>query len=171
MLVLAALNEMDETRFVAALGPVFEATPHLARALAPCRPFADIAALTAAARRIIRDLPDDARLAYVASHPELAGAAARVGDIGAHSVSEQAGISLDRLDPDQQARFDALNIAYRLRFGFPFIAAVRFHTKASLLEAFATRLHHARAVELVTAIDEICKIVTLRLEALVTAGQ
>jgi OHCU decarboxylase len=166
MVELATLNTMDDAAFLLVVGPLFEATPHLAAALLPLRPFGDTAALKSAADGVIRALPDAEKLEYVAVHPELAGSAARLGQVGAHSADEQAGASLDRLDADQQAQFDRNNAAYRAKFGFPFIAAVRFHTRDSLLAAFAQRLENTREAELQAATDEICKIVGLRIEAL-----
>jgi OHCU decarboxylase len=166
MVALAELNTANEAAFGALIGPLFEATPSLATTLWHRRPFADAAALKLAAADMIRSLPNAQKLAYVAVHPELAGAAARLGEMGAHSADEQAGVRLDRLDADQQARFDRNNAAYRERFGFPFIAAVRFHTRDSLLAAFSARLENTREVELQAAIDEICKIVSLRIDTL-----
>jgi len=96
----------------------------------------------------------------------LAGSAARLGQMAAHSVDEQAGVSLDRLDPTQQAQFDRNNAAYRERFGFPFIAAVKLHTRDSLLAAFAARLGNTPREELDRAVAEICTIVGFRIDAL-----
>ena len=53
---------------------------------------------------------------------------------------EQASAGLDRLSADELARFTALNDAYRARFGFPFIMAVKGKSKAEILAAFERRL-------------------------------
>ncbi len=163
---LATLNACDTEDFVHALSAVFEGTPVLAERLATHRPFADPAALIEAAVQVIRSMPDDENRAYISAHPELAGAAARLGEVAANSAEEQAATQLDRLDPEEQAVFDANNLAYRTRFGFPFIAAVRLHTRQSLQKAFAERLGNSHDTELANATDEICKIVGLRIEAL-----
>ncbi len=163
---LARLNTCDTDTFVTTLASVFEGTPILAERLAALRPFADQAALIEAAGQVIRAMPDDEKRAYIQAHPELAGAAARLGQVAAHSAEEQGATQLDRLDPSEQALFDAHNRAYRARFGFPFIAAVRLHTRPSLLASFAARLGNPPETELAHAIDEICKIVGLRIGAL-----
>jgi 2-oxo-4-hydroxy-4-carboxy-5-ureidoimidazoline decarboxylase len=163
---LATLNACDADAFVRVVAPVFEGTPVLAERLAVLRPFADRGALIAAAGAVIRAMDAPARLAYICAHPELAGAAARLGRVAAHSAAEQGATELDRLDAAEQARFDAGNAAYRARFGFPFIAAVRLHTRQSLLAAFERRLQNDRETELGQAVEEICRIVGLRLEAL-----
>jgi 2-oxo-4-hydroxy-4-carboxy-5-ureidoimidazoline decarboxylase len=59
-----------------------------------------------------------------------------------------------------------LNAAYRERFGFPFVIAVRRRSKASLLAAFAARLVQSREAEIETALAEIFAITALRLEAM-----
>ena len=45
-------------------------------------------------------------------------------------------------------RFDRLNAAYRERFGFPFIIAVRDRTKHEILSTFEQRLRNDAVVEL-----------------------
>jgi OHCU decarboxylase len=163
---LANLNACDDTDFVTCLAGVFEGTSVLAERMAAHRPFTDRSALVTAAAKVIRSMPDDEKLAYIRAHPELAGGAARLGQVAAHSAEEQGATQLDRLDATEQALFDANNRSYRTRFGFPFIAAVRLHTRASLLAAFAERLANSHETELANAIDEICKIVGLRIDAL-----
>lgn len=166
---LATLNTCPAAEFDRIVGPLFEATPGLARHLRALRPFADAAGLKQAAIQVIRSLPEAAQFAYIGAHPELAGAAARLGQMAEHSVDEQEAVRLDRLDTAQQAQFDRNNATYRTKFGFPFIAAVRLHTRDSLLGAFDARLGNSREVERATAIDEICKIVGLRIEALLAS--
>ncbi|MFM2444107.1 MAG: hypothetical protein RJB09_1293, partial [Pseudomonadota bacterium] len=52
---------------------------------------------------------------------------------------------------------------YKARFGFPFILAVKGKTKADILQAFETRLHHSKEQEFATALEQIEKIALLRL--------
>jgi 2-oxo-4-hydroxy-4-carboxy-5-ureidoimidazoline decarboxylase len=56
-----------------------------------------------------------------------------------------------------------LNQAYQNRFNFPFIIAVKNHTKESILAAFRLRLDHSLEVERVGAIAEIIQIARFRL--------
>lgn len=108
----------------------------------------------------------DEQLALIRAHPELAGKAAIDQTLTDASAREQASAGLDRLTPDEFARFHALNAAYRDRFGFPFIICVRLTDKAGILAAMEARLAHDRATEIATALDEIGRIVRLRLEDL-----
>ncbi len=87
--------------------------------------------------------------------------------LSAASTAEQASVGLDRLPPDEYARFQALNARYRERFGFPFVIAVRNRTPASILAAFERRLDHAPAAEVATALQEIGEIARWRLREMI----
>ena len=52
------------------------------------------------------------------------------------------------------------------KHGFPFIIAVRDNTKASILQAFQTRLHNDTETELKAACAQVERIAELRLKAL-----
>ncbi len=113
---------------------------------------------------VVRDAAPEERLALIRAHPELAGKAAIDGSLTDASAAEQASAGLDRLTPDEYARFHQLNAAYRARFDMPFIICVRLTDKVGILAAMAARLAHDRETEIAAAIDEIGKIVRLRLE-------
>jgi len=118
---------------------------------------ADLIAVVAAATR-------DEQLALIRAHPELAGKAAIDRTLTDASAAEQASAGLDRLTPEDYARFHALNAAYKARFDFPFIICVRRTDKAGILAAMERRLAHDRDSEIATALGEIGEIVRLRLE-------
>lgn len=113
---------------------------------------------------VVAEASDDERLALIRAHPELAGKAAIDRTLTDASAAEQASAGLDRLTPDEFARFHELNAAYRDRFGFPFIICVRLTDKAGILAAMAARLANDRDTEIATAIAEIGKITALRLK-------
>ena len=112
---------------------------------------------------------DKRRIALIKAHPDLAGKAARAGDVTAASRAEQASAGLDRLSDADYARFHRLNDAYRVRFGIPFIICVRRHTKDSILQQFERRLMNEAAIELNTALGEVFRIAALRLDQHVSA--
>jgi 2-oxo-4-hydroxy-4-carboxy-5-ureidoimidazoline decarboxylase len=160
---IAQLGAVSRTEFVAALGDVFERSPWVAEGAFDRRPFASVEALHAAMTRVVRDAPRDAQLALLRAHPDLAGRAARAGAMTAASVAEQASAGLDRLGDEEYERFTRLNAAYRERFGFPFVIAVRRQTKAGILAAFERRLAQSLDREIETALDEVSEIARLRL--------
>jgi 2-oxo-4-hydroxy-4-carboxy-5-ureidoimidazoline decarboxylase len=114
---------------------------------------------------VVYEATPEEQLALIRAHPELAGKAALDGSLTEASAAEQAGAGLDRLSQSEFDRFHALNAAYREKFGFPFIICVRLTDKAGILAAMERRLASDRDAEIATALDEIGKIVRLRLEA------
>lgn len=162
---LEALNDAPSSAFVAALGGIFEHAPWVAAAAAGRRPFATLADLFAAMRRIVRESDDGHRASLLAGHPELGGAAARSGNMTPDSVAEQAGAGLDRMSAEREAEFDRLNARYRERFGMPFIICVRRHGRDSMLSEFRRRVALEPEAERESALAEVFRIAALRLDA------
>jgi 2-oxo-4-hydroxy-4-carboxy-5-ureidoimidazoline decarboxylase len=160
---IAELNALDEAGFVSSLGHVFEHAPWVAQRTASRRPFAGRAALHAAMVAVIAEASEAEKLALLRGHPELAGKAAIAGDLTADSRREQKGAGLDQLTPAEYQRFHALNDAYKQKFGFPFIVAVKGLTKHDILTAYAARLDSTRARELDTALEQVGRIGGFRL--------
>ncbi len=162
---LSAINQMDRPAFVEALGHLFEHTPEIAGAAWSQRPFESLAALHGAMVAVMRSLPPAQQLALIRAHPDL-GSAAKMADA---SVEEQASVGLDRLTPAEFDTLKQLNQTYTEAFGFPFIIAVKHHTKEGILAALEQRLQNSPAVEQTTALDQIAEIARLRLDALVSS--
>jgi 2-oxo-4-hydroxy-4-carboxy-5-ureidoimidazoline decarboxylase len=168
-MTLDELNLADQTTFVNALGFIFEASPWVAARAWPLRPFADTAALHAAMCAAVAAAPLDEQLALIRAHPDLVGRATRSGTLSPASAGEQAAAGLDRLDPEETARFGALNAAYAARFGFPFVICVREHQQDTIVAGLQSRLRNDRTTEIATALREIEKIARLRLSAALAA--
>ncbi len=166
---LSSLPEMDRDAFVAAFGGVFEHSPWVAEGAWAAAPFHGLEGLHEAMVVVLRAAPRARQLALIHAHPDLAGKAAIAGEVTRESRGEQAGAGLDRLTPDEYARFGKLNRAYRERFGFPFILAVKGLDKARILESFAERLENTPDAEFDRCLTEIAKIARLRLADLVGA--
>jgi len=160
-------SQMSRTLFVERFGGVYEHSPGIAEAAfdAGLGPQADKAAGLAAAMAAAMAASDEAaKRALINAHPDLAGKLALAKGLSAESTGEQAGAGLDQLTPSELAAFTQLNDAYRARFGFPFIMAVKGRTKGEILAAFEQRLQHEKPAELQTALAEIDKIAALRLK-------
>ena len=108
----------------------------------------------------------DERLALIRAHPDLAGKAAVAGELTADSTSEQTSAGIDQCSPEEFEKFTEFNDAYKARFDFPFVMAVKNSNRKAILEAFEQRLKNSTEEEFETAIAEIHKIAALRLEAL-----
>jgi 2-oxo-4-hydroxy-4-carboxy-5-ureidoimidazoline decarboxylase len=160
---IEALDAASPERFVALVGPTYEATPEVAEAVAGGRPFGSVDALHAAMTAVVDGFDDDQVLALLRAHPELGSRR----PMAAHSVDEQRGAGLDRLAAATADELAAANAAYRERFGFPFIIAVRGRTSAEVLAELRRRLAADPADERRTAVAEVHRIARLRLDALV----
>src|SRR6185369_16203516 len=159
----ADLNAMDEAGFEAKLGHVFEHAPWVAHRVATRRPFADRQSLHAAMVAVIMSASEAEKLALLRGHPELAGKAAIAGDLTDDSKREQSGAGLNQLTPAEYERFHALNDAYKTKFGFPFIVAVKGMNKHNIIAAFAARLDSTREREMNTALEQVGRIGGFRL--------
>jgi 2-oxo-4-hydroxy-4-carboxy-5-ureidoimidazoline decarboxylase len=164
---LAAINRMEADAFEAFLGGVFEHAAWVARDAWERRPFASVADLHGAMMGAVRAAPARTRRAFLNGHPELAGPEARARSLTADSASEQGSAGLDRMTEAEEAAFDRLNAAYRARFGFPFIIAVRGRSRAEILSVFEARLGRDQAAEEAAALDEVAQITRMRLDRLV----
>jgi len=160
-------SAMDRQGFVAAFGGVFEHSPWIADAaydleLGPTHDNA--AGVHNALARIFRSAAEDKRLAVLIAHPDLAGKLAAAGRLTRESTTEQAGVGLDMLTDEERSTFTALNDAYTAKFGFPFIIAVRDHSKASILSTFRRRIENDRATEFAEACRQVERIAEIRLQ-------
>lgn len=162
-LTLDDLNQLDQPAFTRALAAVFEHSPWIAEMAWHERPFATPADLVAAMLRAMQAAPESAKIALLCAHPDLAGKLARAGTLTEYSAAEQAGLGLDRLSDEEFALFDGYNRAYREKFDFPFIIAVRDNSRESILAAFEQRLQHGRMQEYDAAFAQVARIGELRL--------
>jgi 2-oxo-4-hydroxy-4-carboxy-5-ureidoimidazoline decarboxylase len=157
---LSQLNGMKQDEFVAVLGGIFEDTPSIAQQAWDQRPFANGEDLYQCMVEIMNKMTVEEQVVLMRSHPNL-GSKVRMAEV---SVKEQAGVGLDQLTRVEYQQFQELNQAYQKRFGFPFIAAVKNHTKPSILEAFQTRLGNSLEAERSQALAEIAQIARFRLD-------
>lgn len=160
---LDTLNDADPDEFVQAAGFLVENSPWVLRRVADARPFADVGALCDEIERVLRDLPRDAQNALMNVHPELAGAEAKAGRMNADSTSEQARLGLLSLDQATYAQLTSLNQAYREKFAFPCIVALRAQPDlGAVLDLFAMRLKSDVATEIDRNLTQIGLVVRAR---------
>lgn len=160
-------HRMEKEAFVQAFGGIFEHSPWIAEGaygleLGPAHDTA--AGLHNALCRVFRKGSTDARLGVLRAHPDLAGKLAAAKRLTAESTSEQSSAGLDALTDQERARFTELNTAYTAKHGFPFIIAVRDHTKSSILAAFEARISNDSETELAEACRQVERIAELRLK-------
>lgn len=166
-------SSLSRDAFVNAFADVYEHSPWVAEnafdlSLARGQ-HSDIDDIEALHRLMCESLmsADHARqLALINAHPDLAGRAAIQGQLTQASTREQAGAGIQHCTPAEFERFSELNAAYKTRFAFPFIMAVKGSDRHQILAAFERRIHHTADVEFNFALAEINTIALFRLQAL-----
>lgn len=161
---LADANALSIADFRSRFADVAEHAPWVAAAASVARPFADRAAMIDAFGAVIDAAETSEQLALVQAHPDLAGRAALAGDLTPESRSEQRGAGLARLTADELERLTRLNTAYREKFGFPFILAVKGASLADIVAALGGRIGNEAEGEFKTALGQVKRIVRFRLE-------
>ncbi|GAB3375456.1 2-oxo-4-hydroxy-4-carboxy-5-ureidoimidazoline decarboxylase [Azotobacter armeniacus] len=162
-------SSLSREAFVETFGGVYEHSPWIAEALFVQGIDAaddDIEHLHARLAQVVRKAPREAQLALIQAHPDLAGKAAVRGELSAASSAEQTGAGIQDCTPEEFARFNRLNAAYKARFGFVFIMAVKGSNRQQILAAFEERLNNTPEQEFARALAEIDKIALFRLQAL-----
>jgi OHCU decarboxylase len=160
---ITELNTMSREQFVATVAPAYQGTSAVAEAAAERRPFADANALRATLQDELFSLPAGQQDALMQSYPSLAGEELLAGDLGENSVVDQASAGLTFLGEEEQEAFTEVTKAYRDKFGFPLIIAVRELTSEQVLEQAWNRLDNSPTQEHAAALLEIAKIANHRL--------
>ena len=167
---MAPINAMDRAAFVVKFGAIFEKSPWVAEEAWERRPFASLDDMHAAMVAVVKNAPASKELALLQAHPDLAGKEAQAGTMTASSVSEQASAGLNSLSQAEFAELTHLDNAYKAKFGFPFIIAVRMHTKEGIFSEFKRRLQNDTQTEFANDLQNVYIITRLRLNKLLDAG-
>ena len=162
-MTIAQVNALDDPAFVEQIGWVFEHSPWVAERACATRPFASVEMLHGAIARTMLEANESEQLALLRAHPDL-GARARMSEA---SVSEQSGAGLDQLTSIEFEELHRLNSAYKQKFGFPFLYAVKGSTKHDILVALRERLPRDPAEEFEEALRQVSRIARFRLESLI----
>ncbi len=163
-MTLNELNQLDQHDFTHTLADIFEHSPWVAERVWAKRPFASVDDLHAAMCLTLAAADDAAKLGLIRAHPKLAGKAAIRGELTAASTQEQTGAGLGQCSPEEFAEITALNDAYDLAFGFPFILAVRGHDRGSIIANMRARIANERDAEIAEALRQIERIAAFRLD-------
>jgi 2-oxo-4-hydroxy-4-carboxy-5-ureidoimidazoline decarboxylase len=163
---MAAINAMDHDAFVQKFGGIFEKSPWVADKAWEKKPFASLDAMHSAMVDVVKYAPLPNQLALLQAHPDLAGKEAQAGAMTTSSVAEQASAGLNALSKAEMTQISDYNTAYKAKFGFPFIIAVRMHTKEGIFFDFARRLHNDTQTEYLNDLQNVYAITRLRLDKL-----
>ncbi len=160
---------MTREQFVARFGGVYEHSPQLAEAVWNAvgpRALDDAQKLKERFRSAVDSAGRDAQLALIRAHPDLGKRLA----MSKESTAEQRGAGLDACSPEEFEELQHLNHAYNDTFGFPFIIAVRGLDRSAILAAFRQRLSNSAEAEFATALAQIHRIASFRIDDIFEAN-
>ena len=158
------VNQMSQNEFVNAFGAVYEETPAIAAQAWKKRPFENLSQLHQAMCAVVSGLSETEQLTLIQAHPELGSKV----QMAAASVQEQSGAGLSQMSATEYERFNALNAAYKEKFNFPFVMAIKGYGKTEILAAFEARLQCSNQEERARSLSEITQIARFRLNDLIT---
>jgi 2-oxo-4-hydroxy-4-carboxy-5-ureidoimidazoline decarboxylase len=162
-MTLDEIDGLDKAQFVERIGWVYEHSPWVAERAADDRPFLSLDRLCDAMNTRVESATPAEQRALLCAHPDL-GTRARVSP---SSAKEQAGAGLDRLTQEEYDRLLRLNNAWKEKFGFPFLYAVKGSDKFTIMEAMERRLHSSPEEEFAEALTQVFRIARYRLEEIV----
>jgi OHCU decarboxylase len=146
---------------------VFEHSPWVAERAWRRAPFRSLEEMHAAMMQVVAEATREEQIALVRAHPELAGREAAAGSLTVDSSSEQGRLGFTRLSREELEKMKRLNGAYREKFGFPCIVALRLHpTRESVMHEMERRTAKEPETELKNALEQIGHITRGRLEKL-----
>jgi OHCU decarboxylase len=157
---ISQVNALGVNDFVDQFGGVFEHSSWVARRAWKHRPFASLDDLHKRMTGEVAAASTAEKLALLRAHPDL-GARARMSE---SSSREQTSAGLDRLTPIEFARLHQYNEAYKNKFGFPFLYAVKGSSKLRIMKALEARLQSSPEAEFQEALQQVYRIARFRLE-------
>jgi N-carbamoyl-L-amino-acid hydrolase len=167
-LTLEQLNSASLQEASQLLDGLYEHSPWIAERALQQRPFVSWAHLKHSMTQVLQDAGRDAQIALIQAHPELAGKAMVRKELTTESTHEQSKAGLTACTPAEFEKIQTLNAAYKQKFGWPFILAVRGPrglglNKHQIIATFERRLHGHPDFELQECLRNIHRIVEIRL--------
>jgi 2-oxo-4-hydroxy-4-carboxy-5-ureidoimidazoline decarboxylase len=128
-----------------------------------CSAITTVSALATAMKKIVDAASNDQKMALLLAHPDLCEKVGKMEKLTKESQEEQSSAGLQTLSEEELESFTSNNTAYRAKFGFPFILAVRNASKYTVLSALQGRLPNAAEKEFAVALEQVHKIAWMRL--------
>ena len=167
-LSLKQLNTASAQEALQLLDGLYEHSPWIAEGALKHRPCVSWAHLKHCMAQVLQDAGREAQLGLIRAHPELAGKAMVRKELTAESTHEQSKAGLTDCTPAEFEKIQSLNAAYKQKFGWPFILAVRGPrglglNKHQIIATFERRLNGHPEFELQECLRNIHRIVEIRL--------
>ncbi len=162
-------STLSKADYLSIYGGIYEASPWIAESALEFGAADDLdtaVSMHKVLKKVVDHAPRHKQLNLIRAHPALAVGANGARILSSASQSEQSGAGLDNCSAEELQAFQALNTAYKEKFGFPFVLAIKGKDRHEILSAFRERLNNDLEAEFAKALQEIHKIAYRRLIAL-----
>jgi OHCU decarboxylase len=156
------MSKKEKEEFLKKYAGIYEHSPWVAEAAFASGHTGSAEAICDGMKAAVMSASHAKKLELICAHPELACTETMTQE----SVAEQAGAGLNHCSREEFAEFKKLNAAYKKKFGFPFIIAVKGLTRQDILHSFRNRMQDSPAAEFENALEQIHRIARFRLMAL-----
>ena len=154
------INLLTKKEFLSIFGNIFEKSDWIADEVFSLKPFKDTNDLVIKMINIYENTTNDKIIKIFNLHPQLA----IEKKLTSFSSKEQTGAKLNNCTKEELEEFKSLNKNYQVKFGFPFIIAVKGKNKDEILNNFRQRIKNNFEIEFREAKTQVKKIASLRLE-------
>ena len=157
------INKLSKPDFISIFGNIFEKTEWIAQKSYDLKPYKNYEELFLKMMEIFENTNKENHLKILNAHPDLAVEKKLTKD----SKNEQKNASLNQCTSEEFIEFKKLNEEYKVKFGFPFIVAVKGKNKEEILNSFRQRITNNINLEFEEAKRQVKKIANFRLSEII----
>jgi OHCU decarboxylase len=157
------INKLSKPDFISIFGNIFEKTEWIAQKSYDLKPYKNYEELFLKMIEIFENTNKENHLKILNAHPDLAVEKKLTKD----SKKEQKNASLNQCTNEEFIEFKKLNEEYKVKFGFPFIIAVKGKNKEEILNSFRQRITNNINLEFEEAKKQVKKIASFRLSEII----
>ena len=157
------INKLSKPDFISIFGNIFEKTEWIAQKSYDSKPYKNYEEFFLKMMEIFENTNKENHLKILNAHPDLAVGKKLTKD----SKNEQKNANLNECTDEEFAEFKKLNEEYKIKFGFPFIIAVKGKNKEEILNIFRQRITNNINLEFEEAKRQVKKIASFRLSEII----
>jgi len=157
------INKLSKPDFISIFGNIFEKTEWIAQKSYDSKPYKNYEELFLKMMEIFENTNKENHLKILNAHPDLVVEKKLTKD----SKNEQKNASLNQCTSEEFIEFKKLNEKYKVKFGFPFIIAVKGKNKEEILNSFRQRITNNINLEFEEAKRQVKKIANFRLSEII----
>ena len=159
MQIIKNINLLTKKEFMSIFGNIFEKSEWIADKVFQLKPFKNSEDFMIKIIKIYENSSKEEIINIFKLHPKLVVEK----NLTSFSSKEQAEANLDNCNDKELLEFENLNKDYEIKFGFPFIIAVKGKNKSQILENFRTRIKNSLEDECAEAKKQVKNIASFRL--------